>query len=65
MSKREPYEKPASFARILEAGIAAAMRHLAAWRDGEQLDEESGLPHLAHALCCIVFLRELDRAGLG
>lgn len=44
---------------------AAAMRHLAAWRDGEQLDEESGLPHLAHALCCIVFLRELDRAGLG
>ena len=24
MAKREPYEKPASFARILEAGIAAA-----------------------------------------
>jgi hypothetical protein len=35
---------------------SAAMRHLTAWYDGEQLDPESGLPTLAHALCCIVFL---------
>ena len=34
----------------------AALRHLMAWRQGEKLDEESGLPHLAHAACCIVFL---------
>jgi len=35
---------------------AATMRHLAAWWEGERLDEESGLPHLAHAGCCLLFL---------
>ena len=28
-----------------------AMRHLAKWQAGEDNDEESGLPHLAHAMC--------------
>jgi len=37
---------------------AAARRHLAAWAGGEQMDPESGLPHLAHAACCILFLLE-------
>jgi len=36
--------------------FAAAMRHLAAWRSGEQYDPESGLHHLAHAACCLLFL---------
>lgn len=27
------------------------MRHMAAWQRGEELDPESGLPHLAHAMC--------------
>lgn len=36
--------------------FAAMQRHLAAWRAGEKIDSESGLPHLAHAACCIVFL---------
>jgi hypothetical protein len=40
---------------------AAAMRHLQAWRRGEMQDKESGLPHLAHALCCIVFLLWKDK----
>lgn len=35
---------------------AAAMRHLVAWRQGEVADREDGLPHLAHALCCIIFI---------
>lgn len=35
---------------------AALRRHIAAWRKGEELDEESGLPHLAHAACNIMFL---------
>ena len=39
----------------------AAMRHLLAWWDGERLDAESGLPHLAHAGCCILFLLWADR----
>ena len=31
--------------------LACALRHLAAWQRGEELDHESGLPHLAHAMC--------------
>lgn len=39
---------------------AAAMRHLVAWQLGEASDPESGLPHLAHASCCLLFLGELS-----
>ncbi|MGH7869029.1 MAG: dATP/dGTP diphosphohydrolase domain-containing protein [Candidatus Dormibacteraceae bacterium] len=39
---------------------AAALRHITAWWDGERYDPESGLHHLGHALCCLVFLYELD-----
>ena len=35
---------------------AALRRHVNAWRLGEQIDTESGYHHLAHALCCLVFL---------
>lgn len=31
--------------------LACALRHIAKWQAGEELDEESGLPHLAHAMC--------------
>jgi len=31
--------------------FACAMRHMAAWQKGEENDPESGLPHLAHAMC--------------
>ena len=31
--------------------LACTLRHLAAWQAGEQDDPESGLPHLAHAMC--------------
>jgi hypothetical protein len=34
----------------------AALRHLFARGRGETHDSESGLPHLAHAACCILFL---------
>jgi len=30
---------------------ACALRHLAAWQAGEVNDPESGLPHIAHAMC--------------
>ena len=36
---------------------SAAMRHLTAWREGEREDTESSVSHLAHAICCLVFLR--------
>ena len=38
----------------------AAMRHLMAWMRGDPIDDESGLPHLAHAMCCIAFLLEKE-----
>lgn len=40
--------------------LAALLRHVAAWRMGEEIDPESGLPHLAHAVCSLLFLIELD-----
>jgi hypothetical protein len=39
---------------------AAAMRHLASWRRGELVDPESGIPHLAHAGCNLLFLSFFD-----
>lgn len=48
--------------RNWESGIdfnriyGAAFRHLFAWWDGEDIDPESGLNHLKHALCNIAFL---------
>ena len=38
----------------------AAMRHVDAdWR-GEKVDPETGLPHLAHAVCCLLFMMWLN-----
>ena len=39
---------------------AAAFRHLTAHVKGEQLDPETGVSHLAHAGCCILFMLGLD-----
>ena len=38
--------------------IGAAYRHLMAYNDGEDLDPESRLPHLAHLGCCVLFMLE-------
>lgn len=38
--------------------FAAAQRHLWAWQRGEQNDPETGVNHLAHAACCLLFLLE-------
>lgn len=34
----------------------AAKRHLNDWWLGEKNDDETGLNHLAHAICCLIFL---------
>lgn len=45
--------------------LAAAFRHLFAYLRGEDKDPESGLPHVAHAMCCCMFLLGLEhRADL-
>ena len=45
--------------------IGAAMRHLFAWQRGEDKDKESGLSHLAHLGCCVLFLLQHEISGLG
>lgn len=41
--------------------LSAAMRHIHAYNAGEDKDPESGLSHLAHAACCIMFLLEFEK----
>ncbi len=41
--------------------LACALRHLAAWQDGEDIDPESGQPHLAHAMCNLRMLTLYSR----
>mgnify|MGYP003151237939 CR=1 FL=1 len=45
--------------------LASTMRHLMVWMQREELDEESGLPHLDHAACNIMFLCAFARRGIG
>lgn len=47
---------PASERRYFEAAI----RHIYARQTGEVLDKESRLPHLAHAICCLLFWMWFD-----
>jgi len=44
-----------------ERYYAALLRHLSQWRKGEVTDQESGLPHLAHVLCNVIFLQWLEK----
>jgi hypothetical protein len=38
----------------------AAARHMIAWADGETHDPESGINHLAHAACSMLFILALS-----
>lgn len=42
---------------------AALLRHLWAWFRGEDSDPETGLSHLAHAGCCVLFLLHYVSGG--
>ena len=51
-----------------ERYYSALIRHVEAWRAGERFDPDTGLPHLAHAACCCVFLlgvNEPDTSALS
>lgn len=39
----------------------ATIRHIMAWWKGERLDPETGKSHLAHAVCCLLFMMWHDK----
>lgn len=41
--------------------LAAAFRHLVAYNKGELTDSETGLSHLAHASCCVLFMLAMEK----
>lgn len=43
--------------------ISAALRHLAAALDGEEMDPESGVPHIAHVRACMGILLDAKATG--
>ena len=40
--------------------IGAILRHVWAWWGGEKFDTETGCHHLAHAICCLLFLMDFE-----
>lgn len=40
--------------------LGAALRHILSFMSGESKDPETGLSHLAHAFCCLMFLLEYE-----
>ncbi len=44
--------------------LAAAFRHMAAHNRGEKNDPETGISHLAHAGCCVLFLLALEKRNV-
>lgn len=61
--KYAPYNwaKGMAYSRLL----AAAYRHLWAFESGEDKDRETSVSHLAHAVCCILFLLSYRIFNLG
>lgn len=46
------WRKGMRYTRLMDASL----RHLFAFNDGEDLDQESGISHIAHAACSLMFL---------
>lgn len=41
--------------------LSACLRHVWAFIGGEDLDPETGLSHIAHAICCLLFVLEFTK----
>lgn len=56
--KYDPYNwsKGIKYSRL----YGALLRHMWAWWKGESSDSETGLSHLAHAGCCLLFLLQYE-----
>lgn len=50
------WRKGISWSRLL----SACLRHTFAYIGGENTDPETGISHLAHAACCLMFLLEFE-----
>lgn len=48
-----------------ERYFAAAIRHMNSWVRGDLKDLESGLPHLSHAITCLLFISYLDGVNIN
>lgn len=46
-----------------ETYVAAIERHLLRWRSGEEIDEQTGVSHLASIRCCCGILRDAQENG--
>lgn len=55
------WEKGINYGRL----IAACLRHLFSWIRGERLDPETGLHHLAHLGCDVLFLLTYEQRGMN
>lgn len=44
--------------------VDAESRHMKAWNNGEDIDTDSGLPHLYKALACIAILIDAEECGM-
>lgn len=55
------WEKGMSWGRC----FGALMRHLWAWWGGQRVDAETGMSHLHHAACCLMFLIAYEERQIG
>lgn len=55
------WEKGMAWGRAFRALISHAYK----WWRGIPSDEESGMSHMAHCLCCAIFLVTYERRGIG
>jgi hypothetical protein len=40
--------------------LAALLRHVSAWANGQETDPDTGVSHMAHVACCALFLTWFD-----
>ena len=43
--------------------LEAAMRHILSYQDGEECAKDSGIPHLGHALACLLIIIDAKETG--
>lgn len=57
----QKYKNPDNWKKVpKDQYVGAAMRHFEKYRKGEYLDDESGMPHLAHTMCNLMFLLDME-----